>query len=86
MHPVAVGSVSLEGPRQYFLGFARANDEAIQQVRGAEWVGGSVEMVIGGQPTSIAAEYTVTLEAATAGALHFLQGGQADPALDWEQM
>ncbi len=67
------------GPRQYLVGFARASDEAIQQARGAERGGGSAEMVIGGQPSSIAAEYTVTLEAATAAALHFCREARRIP-------
>ncbi len=74
------------GPDKYFLGYCREGDGAILQARAVESVGGTVEMVIGGQPTSIEAEYTVTLDAATAAVLHFLETGEADPAIGWEQM
>ena len=74
------------GPWRFFVGCSLDEDGTIQQVRNMDPLEGGAEFVVGGQPTTLASNYLIPLEVATAAALYFLRKGAADPSITWDRM
>lgn len=74
------------GPALFFVGYSRAREGLTMQARATNPGSDPMQVVIGGQPTTLTPDYLVPLEVATAAAVHFLRYAEADPAIAWERM
>ena len=74
------------GPDRLFIGYCNDADPQILQALADRPSEEAIEVIVGGQQTTLAPEYLVSPQVAQTAALHFLATGQPSPDIAWERM
>jgi Immunity protein Imm1 len=74
------------GPDQLFIGYSTDVDGQILQALADHPSAEPVQVMVGGQPTTLAPEFLVPPEVAQKAALHFLATRRPSPEVAWERM
>lgn len=74
------------GPHLFFVGYGRPNEGLMLQARSASPPESGLEVMIGGQRTTLEPQYLVPLEVASAAMRHFLATEEPSPTVGWDRM
>ena len=74
------------GPDRMFIGYSNDADSQILQALADQPPREAIEVIIGGQQTTLAPQYLVSPHVAETVALHFLATGQPSPEIAWDRM
>jgi hypothetical protein len=74
------------GSDRLFIGYCSDADPQILQALADQPSGEAIEVMVGGQRTTLAPQYLVSPAVAQTAALHFLATGQPSPEITWQRM
>lgn len=73
-------------PDRLFIGYYADADPQILQALANQPSGEPIEVMVGGQLTTLVPRYLVSTHAAQTAALHFLGTGKPSPEIAWERI